>query len=119
MSIMGYMSCFINFFSTSDKENLSSFFPQKNAIKTAKYNIITFLPRNLFEQFSRLANAYFLFLLILQVDISVMISLEISCQYVLVSCSNPHTNPWGLCFCFCRLAFMQSCLIVKHFANIK
>uniref|UniRef100_A0A3Q2EIR5 Phospholipid-transporting ATPase n=1 Tax=Cyprinodon variegatus TaxID=28743 RepID=A0A3Q2EIR5_CYPVA len=38
----------------------------KNAIKTAKYNIITFLPRNLFEQFSRLANAYFLFLLILQ-----------------------------------------------------
>ncbi|XP_038153492.1 phospholipid-transporting ATPase ID-like [Cyprinodon tularosa] len=38
----------------------------KNAIKTAKYNIITFLPRNIFEQFSRLANAYFLFLLILQ-----------------------------------------------------
>uniref|UniRef100_A0AAX7UGC0 Phospholipid-transporting ATPase n=1 Tax=Astatotilapia calliptera TaxID=8154 RepID=A0AAX7UGC0_ASTCA len=37
-----------------------------NAIKTSKYNIFTFLPLNLFEQFRRLANAYFLFLLILQ-----------------------------------------------------
>ncbi|XP_032426049.1 phospholipid-transporting ATPase ID-like [Xiphophorus hellerii] len=38
----------------------------KNAIKTSKYNLFSFLPLNLFEQFSRLANAYFLFLLILQ-----------------------------------------------------
>ncbi|XP_061590379.1 phospholipid-transporting ATPase ID-like [Cololabis saira] len=37
-----------------------------NAIKTSKYNIFTFLPLNLFEQFRRLANTYFLFLLILQ-----------------------------------------------------
>uniref|UniRef100_A0A8C8FI92 Phospholipid-transporting ATPase n=1 Tax=Oncorhynchus tshawytscha TaxID=74940 RepID=A0A8C8FI92_ONCTS len=37
-----------------------------NAIKTSKYNIFTFLPLNLFEQFQRLANAYFLFLLCLQ-----------------------------------------------------
>ncbi|CAG5867257.1 unnamed protein product [Menidia menidia] len=37
-----------------------------NAIKTSKYNVFTFLPLNLFEQFRRLANAYFLFLLILQ-----------------------------------------------------
>lgn len=43
---------------------------QNNAIKTSKYNILTFLPLNLFEQFRRLANAYFLFLMILQVDIS-------------------------------------------------
>ena len=40
---------------------------QDNAIKTSKYNIFTFLPLNLFEQFQRLANAYFLFLLCLQV----------------------------------------------------
>ncbi|XP_026862250.2 phospholipid-transporting ATPase ID [Electrophorus electricus] len=39
---------------------------QNNAIKTSKYNIFTFLPLNLFEQFQRLANAYFVFLLILQ-----------------------------------------------------
>uniref|UniRef100_A0A6I8N5H2 Phospholipid-transporting ATPase n=1 Tax=Ornithorhynchus anatinus TaxID=9258 RepID=A0A6I8N5H2_ORNAN len=41
-------------------------FPQSNSIKTSKYNIITFLPLNLFEQFQRLANAYFLVLLVLQ-----------------------------------------------------
>uniref|UniRef100_A0A672NBC4 Phospholipid-transporting ATPase n=1 Tax=Sinocyclocheilus grahami TaxID=75366 RepID=A0A672NBC4_SINGR len=35
-------------------------------IKTSKYNVFTFLPLNLFEQFQRLANAYFVFLLILQ-----------------------------------------------------
>uniref|UniRef100_A0AAX7UHE5 Phospholipid-transporting ATPase n=1 Tax=Astatotilapia calliptera TaxID=8154 RepID=A0AAX7UHE5_ASTCA len=43
-----------------------SFRYANNAIKTSKYNIFTFLPLNLFEQFKRLANAYFLFLLILQ-----------------------------------------------------
>ncbi|CAF1371382.1 unnamed protein product [Adineta ricciae] len=37
-----------------------------NEISTSKYNLITFLPKNLFEQFRRLANAYFLFLLCLQ-----------------------------------------------------
>jgi len=42
--------------------------PQSNCIKTSKYNIITFLPVNLFEQFQEVANTYFLFLLILQVS---------------------------------------------------
>ncbi|KAF2988529.1 hypothetical protein EK904_005509 [Melospiza melodia maxima] len=37
-----------------------------NEIKTYKYNPITFLPLNLFEQFKRAANFYFLILLILQ-----------------------------------------------------
>ncbi|XP_028916802.1 phospholipid-transporting ATPase IC [Ornithorhynchus anatinus] len=37
-----------------------------NAIKTYKYNAITFLPMNLYEQFKRAANFYFLILLILQ-----------------------------------------------------
>ncbi|KAF3854965.1 hypothetical protein F7725_023020 [Dissostichus mawsoni] len=37
-----------------------------NHIKTSKYNVLTFLPINLFEQFQRVANAYFLLLLILQ-----------------------------------------------------
>uniref|UniRef100_A0A8B9WV45 Phospholipid-transporting ATPase n=1 Tax=Bos mutus grunniens TaxID=30521 RepID=A0A8B9WV45_BOSMU len=35
-------------------------------VKTSKYNALNFLPMNLFEQFQRLANAYFLFLLFLQ-----------------------------------------------------
>uniref|UniRef100_A0A672YZD9 Phospholipid-transporting ATPase n=1 Tax=Sphaeramia orbicularis TaxID=375764 RepID=A0A672YZD9_9TELE len=38
-----------------------------NAIKTYKYNVLTFIPLNLFEQFKRAANLYFLALLILQV----------------------------------------------------
>ncbi|XP_043846327.1 phospholipid-transporting ATPase IK [Dromiciops gliroides] len=37
-----------------------------NAIKTAKYNILTFLPLNLYEQFHRTANLYFLFVILLQ-----------------------------------------------------
>uniref|UniRef100_A0A8C6FQI2 Phospholipid-transporting ATPase n=1 Tax=Moschus moschiferus TaxID=68415 RepID=A0A8C6FQI2_MOSMO len=37
-----------------------------NSVKTSKYNALNFLPMNLFEQFQRLANAYFLFLLFLQ-----------------------------------------------------
>ena len=38
-----------------------------NRIKTSKYTLLTFLPLNLLEQFQRLANFYFLCLLILQV----------------------------------------------------
>jgi hypothetical protein len=38
-----------------------------NEIKTAKYNVLTFLPVNLFEQFSRVANLYFLVIAVLQV----------------------------------------------------
>ncbi|XP_072457638.1 phospholipid-transporting ATPase IK isoform X2 [Notamacropus eugenii] len=37
-----------------------------NAINTAKYNILTFLPLNLYEQFHRIANLYFLFVILLQ-----------------------------------------------------
>lgn len=37
-----------------------------NRIKTSKYSALTFLPRNLFEQFRRFANAIFLFVVLLQ-----------------------------------------------------
>ncbi|XP_063003395.1 phospholipid-transporting ATPase IK [Elgaria multicarinata webbii] len=37
-----------------------------NAIKTAKYNVLTFLPLNLYEQFHRMVNLYFLFIIFLQ-----------------------------------------------------
>ncbi|XP_033926826.1 phospholipid-transporting ATPase IK [Melopsittacus undulatus] len=37
-----------------------------NAIKTAKYNVFTFLPLNLYEQFHRMANIYFVFVILLQ-----------------------------------------------------
>ncbi|RMC00813.1 hypothetical protein DUI87_22497 [Hirundo rustica rustica] len=37
-----------------------------NAIRTAKYNLLTFLPLNLYEQFHRVANVYFVFVILLQ-----------------------------------------------------
>uniref|UniRef100_A0A8C5U1H2 Phospholipid-transporting ATPase n=1 Tax=Malurus cyaneus samueli TaxID=2593467 RepID=A0A8C5U1H2_9PASS len=52
---------------TGNRElSYSSLAEVNNSIKTSKYNFFTFLPLNLFEQFQRIANAYFLFLLILQ-----------------------------------------------------
>ncbi|GAA5931924.1 uncharacterized protein JCM15063_001604 [Sporobolomyces koalae] len=39
---------------------------QTNQVLTSKYNIVTFLPRNLLEQFRRVANIFFLVLVILQ-----------------------------------------------------
>nr|XP_033812592.1 phospholipid-transporting ATPase IK isoform X2 [Geotrypetes seraphini] len=37
-----------------------------NAIKTSKYNVLTFIPLNLYEQFHKVSNVYFLFCVILQ-----------------------------------------------------
>uniref|UniRef100_A0A669ERY2 Phospholipid-transporting ATPase n=1 Tax=Oreochromis niloticus TaxID=8128 RepID=A0A669ERY2_ORENI len=50
----------------NDREYNEKFQYASNCIMTSKYNIITFLPVNLFEQFQEVANTYFLFLLILQ-----------------------------------------------------
>ena len=36
-----------------------------NMVSTTKYTTLTFLPKNLFEQFHRMANIYFLFIVIL------------------------------------------------------
>ncbi|OWZ64894.1 hypothetical protein AYX14_06362 [Cryptococcus neoformans] len=38
----------------------------RNKVRTSKYSLITFVPKNLLEQFRRVANIYFLFLVILQ-----------------------------------------------------
>lgn len=37
--------------------------PKTNCIKTTRYNVLTFLPKNLFEQFHRVANVYFAILI--------------------------------------------------------
>ncbi|XP_072815796.1 phospholipid-transporting ATPase FetA-like isoform X11 [Vicugna pacos] len=50
----------------NNREFNSLFGYPNNSIKTSKYNALNFLPMNLFEQFQRLANAYFLILLFLQ-----------------------------------------------------
>ncbi|NXH16048.1 AT8A1 ATPase, partial [Bucco capensis] len=60
--------------SLADQEELRTIFinqPQltkfcNNHVSTAKYNIVTFLPRFLYSQFRRAANAFFLFIALLQ-----------------------------------------------------
>ncbi|XP_042316513.1 phospholipid-transporting ATPase VA isoform X2 [Sceloporus undulatus] len=39
--------------------------PANNRLKTTKYTAVSFLPKNLFEQFHRLANVYFVFIALL------------------------------------------------------
>ncbi len=50
-------------------ETLSNDHPNRkyanNCIKTTKYTLLSFLPKNLFEQFHRFANLYFLFIVLL------------------------------------------------------
>ena len=55
----------LEFFINNNKKN-EEFNLKNNYISTTKYNIITFLPKGLLYQFSRLANVYFLFITIIQ-----------------------------------------------------
>ena len=48
------------------ESNEGSKFPN-NFVRTAKYTVLNFVPKNLFEQFMRVANLYFLVVSILQV----------------------------------------------------
>ncbi|KAI6187437.1 Phospholipid-transporting ATPase [Aphelenchoides besseyi] len=50
----------------NNRDYNSDFGYADNYIKTSKYNAVTFLPKNLFEQFQRLANFYFLVLMVFQ-----------------------------------------------------
>ena len=45
-----------------------------NEIRTSKYNLLTFFPRNLFEQFRRVANFYFLVVAVIMLFIESPVS---------------------------------------------
>lgn len=49
-----------------DKHGLPRQKYDSNKIITSKYNIFTFIPKNLYEQFRRIANFFFLLLVVLQ-----------------------------------------------------
>lgn len=46
----------------------------RNNIRTAKYTLFNFLPKNLFNQFSKMANVYFLCITFMQCINSISIS---------------------------------------------
>ena len=60
-------------FKINDKNEADERF-RINKIITSKYTRYTFIPKNLFEQFSKMANVYFLFILVLQVIPPISIS---------------------------------------------
>lgn len=39
--------------------------PHSNAVQTTKYTLLNFIPKNLWEQFHRFANIYFLFIVVI------------------------------------------------------
>lgn len=49
----------------NDEQNPVTIF-RNNAIKTSKYTKFNFLPKNLIEQFSKMANVYFVIITIMQ-----------------------------------------------------
>ncbi len=55
----------LEFFINNNQKN-SEFHLKDNTITTTKYNLITFIPKGLLIQFSRLPNLYFLFITIIQ-----------------------------------------------------
>lgn len=61
--VINNIACEINgklYESSTEKES-------PNLITTSKYTLVNFIPRNLFEQFRRLANFYFLVISFIQV----------------------------------------------------
>ena len=48
---------------------------RSNRISTTKYNILTFFPRFLFDQFRRYANLFFLFISLLQVSLETVVNI--------------------------------------------
>uniref|UniRef100_A0A8C7B9D8 Phospholipid-transporting ATPase n=1 Tax=Neovison vison TaxID=452646 RepID=A0A8C7B9D8_NEOVI len=68
-SFSSFLSSFseqVRYLQANSRELNSTFGYPNNTIKTSRYSVFNFLPLNLFEQFQRLANAYFLILLFLQ-----------------------------------------------------
>ena len=85
---------------------------QNNRIKTSKYSALTFLPLNLFEQFQRLANFYFLCLLILQV-----IYLDHTHVYIdLGIIANTYTE--GIYYCYLNLSANSTNFFVDANNNV-
>lgn len=98
------------------------FYFQNNYICTSKYTVLTFLPKNGFEQFQRIANFYFLCLLILQViyKTAFFISEIIFVIYFEVQISHlPHKKPFWLSMFFIPKSYVIwiKILVLYNFQN--
>lgn len=67
---------------TNDHVYNSTFQYVNNYIRTSKYTLLTFLPLNLFEQFERVANIYFLMQIIIMVSLMTLVNTSISKPFV-------------------------------------
>jgi phospholipid-translocating ATPase len=52
---------------------------QQNRIVSTKYSLLTFVPQNLFEQFRRVANFWFLIMAIIAVVIGKLYKIKLHC----------------------------------------
>lgn len=73
---------------------------KKNSISTSKYNVLTFLPKFLFEQFQKYSNIFFFAIVMLQVK---EIRAELNHHYAVIIKTYPilHVIKYSKC-CFVR-----------------
>ena len=71
------------------------FYPPLFALQ---YTVWNFLPKNLFEQFRRIANFYFLIIFLVQVSLCVCVCL--------------HVPVWAVCVCVCVCVCVRTCACV-------
>uniref|UniRef100_A0A8C8HW63 Phospholipid-transporting ATPase n=1 Tax=Oncorhynchus tshawytscha TaxID=74940 RepID=A0A8C8HW63_ONCTS len=75
-----------------------------NHVSTAKYNVLTFLPRFLYSQFRRAANSFFLFIALLQVRQRLFVLVaralpSVEFNVLLLQHTSFHTSdPQGMCY---------------------
>ena len=81
---------------------------QSNRIKTTKYTLITFLPKNLVEQFRRIANFYFLIMSVIAIVIG-----ELSALSNISSSQNKALRIYINCVFVSSISFIHLCSKLK------
>lgn len=82
-----------------------------NKIRTTKYTLLTFLPKNLIEQFHRVANLYFIFIQLLNwVPVSSQTSLEVS---IFINLKFQELNVFGKEIAMMPLLFVLGVTAIK------
>ncbi len=103
------------FCNQTDKHKVKPYKYRSNYVSTTKYNVITFFPKALFEQFRRVANLYFL--------LAAALSLTPVSPYTAVSLILPLVFVVGVSMCKEALEdwrrFLQVCTYIYSFFLLK